>query len=328
MTELVAWPLQLMAAIANAADRRVHQMLASVPFIPRLDVEPDAARSHVWAIVLTGDTPPIPGRPHRPRSCRTLTHEAPSGFPARPQRILERAGRLAPASQVMTVLTRRQAAAWAPELAALPQAHRVVQPVYRGRAAEVLLPLLKIARHDPSATVIVLPAESGIGHDLRFLRYIGRAVWAVALRPDLPILIGAHPDRPVADGWIEPGEPVEGLEELAVRTVKRFVDDASPAERRQLFDGAALTSTSIFVGRAGTLLALGQRGLPEVLEALEPLQEFFDRPEESLLCEAIYECMPRASLAPLERCAGLAVLALPDVVWRTPEHERPELLAS
>ena len=303
-------------------------MLASVPFYPRLDPEPDAARSHVWTIVLTGDAPPIPGRRHRSRSCRTLAHEGTGGLPARPQRTLERAGRLAPPSQVIAVLTRRQAEAWAPELAALPQARAVVQPIYRGRAAEVLLPLLKIARRDPSATVIVLPIDSGTDHDARFLRYVERAVWAVALRPDLPILIGAHPDRPTADGWSEPGEPVEGLEELAVRSVRRFVDDASPGERRQLFDGAALISTSIFVGRAGTLLALAERGLPEVLEALEPLQEFADRPEESLLCEAIYECMPRASLAPLERCAGLGVLALPDVVRRTPELERLELLAS
>ena len=303
-------------------------MLARVPFIPLLDLERDARHAHVWTIVLTGDAPPIPGRPYRPRSCRAGARwPLPAGVPSQAQPTLERASRLAPAGQTVTVLTRRQAAAWEPELAALSHTHRVVQPTYRGRAAEMLLPLLKIARRDPSATVIVLPADQRVDHDARFLRYVARAVWAVALRPELPILIAAHPCAPVTDGWIEPGGPVEGLEDLAVHAVKCFVDDATPAERRRLFDGNALTSTSIFIGRAGTLLSLAERALPEVLEALEPLQDAFDRPEESLLCEAIYECMPRASLAPLERAPELAVLALPDIVWRTPEGIE-QLLAS
>ena len=128
-------------------------------------------------------------------------------------------------------------------------------------------------------------------------------------------------------GWIEPGAPVEGLEELAVCSVKRFVDAASPAERRRLFEGNALTSTLIFVGRAGTLRALAARAVPEILEALEPLEDAFDTAEESLLCDAVYECMPEADLVCLQRAPELAVLPLPDVVWRSPERE-PLLLAS
>ena len=106
------------------------------------------------------------------------------------------------------------------------------------------------------------------------------------------------------------------------------MDDASPAERRRLFDASALTSTSVFIARAGTLRALAARTLPDVLEALEPLEAAFGHPEESLLCEAVYECMPRAGLAALERAPELAVLALPDVVWRAPERETLQLLAS
>jgi hypothetical protein len=111
--------------------------------------------------------------------------------------------------------------------------------------------------------------------------------------------------------------------------VKHFVDDAPPAERRRLFEGHALMSTSILVARAGTLLTIAERRLPEVLEALEPIEDVFGRPEESLLCEAIYECMPQAGLDQLERTPEMAVLALPDVAWRAPERETTQqLLAS
>jgi mannose-1-phosphate guanylyltransferase len=297
-------------------------MLARVPFIPRLDSERDAPHPRAWAIVLTGDEPPTAARMPRVRRQRPTTHRWPIASAATTgPSALQRASRLVPPGQMVTVVTRRQARAWDAQLTDLPGAGRVVQPSYRGRAVEVLLPLLKIARRDPSATVIILPAEHGIDHEARFLRYVSRAVWAVALRPDLPILIGAHPHAPVIDGWIEPGAPVEGLEDLSVHAVKRFVDDASPAERRRLFEANALTSTLIFVGRAGTLRNLAARAMPEVTEALEPLQDVFDRAEESLLCEAVYECMPEADLGGLERAPELAVLPLPDVVWRAPERE-------
>ena len=119
---------------------------------------------------------------------------------------------------------------------------------------------------------------------------------------------------------------MDGLEDLAVHTVKRFVDAASLVERRRLFEGNALMSTLVFVGRAGTLRALAARAVPEVLEALEPLEAAFDTAEESLLCEAVYECMPQAGLGGLERAPELAVLPLPDVVWRSPERQHDALL--
>jgi mannose-1-phosphate guanylyltransferase len=305
-------------------------MLAGVPFIPRIDVPFDASHPRVWTIVLTGDATPRSGRPHRPRGHRAgrWPHRAATFTSPRAARPLEKASRLAPVGQMITVVTRRWASVWKQELDMLPHGPCVVQPTYRGRAAELLLPLLKLTRRDPAATVIALPAGHRLEHDARLSRYVGQAVWAVALRPDVPLIIGSPPDSPEADGWIEPAAPVEGLEGLGVRTVRQFIDGASPAERRELFDHHAIVSTSILVARADTLLALAGRVLPDVLEALEPLEDVFDRPEESLLCEAIYECMPQVGLRALERAPELAVLALPDAVWRAPEHERLELLAA
>ena len=291
-------------------------MLARVPSTPQIDLVREAPHPRTWAIVLTGDQPPVDASlPSRPRLASQRWAAAPS---VRRAGALERASRLVPPGQMISVVTRRHARAWDVELADLPGARRLVQPSYRGRAVEMLMPLLRIARRDPSATVIVLPAEHGIDHEARFLRYVSRAVWAVALRPDVPIVIGAHPHAPVVDGWIEPGAPVDGLEDLAVHTVRRFVDGASPSERRRLFEANALTSTLVFVARAGTLRAVAARALPEVMEALEPLEDAFDSPVESLLCEAVYECMPEADLGALERAPGLAVLPLPDVVWQAP----------
>jgi hypothetical protein len=69
------------------------------------------------------------------------------------------------------------------------------------------------------------------------------------------------------------------------------------------------------------LLSVAAEAVPEVLEALEPLADAFGTPEEPLLRDAVYECMPEADLGALERTPGLAVLPLPDVVWRAPARE-------
>jgi len=299
-------------------------MLARVPSIPSLDVEHDTPHPRVWAIVLTGDATPVAGRAHRAAVRARRWRSRCAGAQPTAQAV-DDVARLVPASRVVTVTTRGRTPAWASDLPTLPHVHRVVQPHYRGRAAETLLPLLRIARQDPGATVVVMPADHGVRHEARFHRYVARAVWAVALRPDLPILIGAHPHTPLTSGWIEPGAPVEGLEDLSVHAVKRVVDTASLAEQRRLFESGALVSTLVFVGRAGTLLSLAADALPEVLEALEPLAEAFGTPEEPLLREAVYECMPEDDLSALERARGLAVLALPDVVWQAPERDALEL---
>jgi len=296
-------------------------MLVRVPSIPSLDVEHDTPHPRVWAIVLTGDASGAAGHFRRggPRTPRWRSQCAADQPVAH---AVDDVSRLVPAARVVTVTTRGRAA----ESPGSAHAHRVVQPHYRGRAAETLLPLLRIGRQDPAATVVVVPADHGVRHEARFHRYVARAVWAVALRPDLPILLAAHPHTPVTRGWIEPGEPVEGLEDLSVRDVKRVVDTASLAEQRRLFESGALVSTQVFIGRAATLLSRAAEAVPEVLEALEPLAVAFGTPEEPLLRDAVYECMPEADLGALERTPGLAVLPLPDVVWQAPARE-PLLLA-
>jgi mannose-1-phosphate guanylyltransferase len=297
-------------------------MLVRVASIPNHDVEHDTPHPRVWAIVLSG-TAGTTRNAHR-RTRRTPRWPSECGGAPPTAHAVDDIRRFVPATRVVTVTTR----GWTTQAPSAANLHRLVQPHYRGRAAETLLPLLRIARQDPGATVVVVPADHGVRHEVRFHRYVARAVRAVALRPDLPILLAAHPHTPPTHGWIEPGEPVEGLEDLSVHDVKRVVDATSPAERRRLFESGALVSTQVFVGRAATLLALAAEALPEVLECLEPLAEAFGTPEEALLREAVYEWMPEADLGALERASGLAVLPLPDVVWQAPARDTLLALAS
>jgi mannose-1-phosphate guanylyltransferase len=248
------------------------------------------AAPHVWAFVLAGTSP--------------------RRGPAAVARALDRATRLAPAHRVVAVMSRESARQSAAVLAGAPGVATIVQPAYRGSAAELFLPALLVARRDPEAVIVALRADET--HDGPVAPCLGRAGRAVGERPDLTVLVGARPRTTRApDGLVEPGSPLPGLEDLSLLAVRRFVYEAPRG-------GAAreLLAPTALVARARTLVGLGRRFVPEVLEALEPLESVMDAPEATLLCEAVYEWMPYASLARecLERTPDLALLPPPDVL--------------
>lgn len=285
---------------------------------------------HLWGIVLTGGN----------QDDTVVTYEAARAGRLRPRwargpspdasfrRTIDRALRLIAPERLVAVVTRDQAGRYDADLVALPGIQRIVQPVDRGTAPEILLPVLRIVRQDPHAIVVILPSEHRVDHDARFMKYVADAASAASARPDLPFVIGARPRT--ADPscpWIEPGPPIEGLEFLSVRSVKRFLPRPSVAEVDSLFMGQGLLNTHVLVAHARTLIDLGKRYVPDVLESLEPLEEVAEGPEADLLCDAVYECMPQASLAHglTDGWRHFAVLPIPDAMWG--ERSRPGLEA-
>jgi mannose-1-phosphate guanylyltransferase len=305
-------------------------MMAQVRSFPHRDVprSPDAA--HLWGIILAGPAGPLSTDFGRDRLARLGRRARLGAGDDVFGETLRRASRLIADDRLVAVLTRADLPAYADDLAARPCVRRLVQPRYRGSAAEIFLPILAIAREDPEATVVVLPADHLVGRDGRLMEHVARAACAASWRPDLPLLVAARARRGEATyGWIEPGDPVDGLESLSIRAVKRFVHDRSTHGLRWIGEPAPSLSTVAIVAKARALVELGERYVPEVLETLEPLAEAVSAKEAALLCEAIYECMPYASVSRelLERGHHFGVLAVPDVAWGEADL-RAALLAS
>jgi len=225
------------------------------------------------------------------------------------KRALDRATRLTSAERVVAVVSRDSAAPGG-VLGDTADVTTIVQPVYRGSAAELFLPALLVARRDPDAVILALRADEM--HDGPVVPCLTRAVRAVGLRPDLTLLVGARPRTAhPSDGFVEPGPPLPGLEDLSLLAVQRFVYDVS-GERSSL----ELLAPAALAVRAGALVSLGRRYIPDVLETLEPLEDVADAAEATILSEAVYECMPYASLSRefLERLPDLALLPVPDAL--------------
>jgi mannose-1-phosphate guanylyltransferase len=270
-----------------------------------------AALRHLWGILVTSAA-----APRVPRHYISMSRRRDTGL----RRSVERASALIAPERLLAVTTRREDddghASGGP---ALDGVQMVVQPSWRGSAAEIFLPILRIHRDDPHATVVVLGPDRLLEHQPRLMHYVSRAARAVALRRDVPVMIGAPPSAPdPGRAWIEPGDPIEGLEPFAIRSVARFVPHPTVSEAMRLFEGGGLLSTLVVIARAETLIELGRRTVPDVLETLEPLEQAFGDPEERLLSDALWEHMPVACFAAdvLERSERFAVLAMPDVAWR------------
>jgi mannose-1-phosphate guanylyltransferase len=292
-----------------------------------------AVVSRLWGIVLAAsDGPtdgtrrcswPLPGgrrRPpqyHRVGSQHTLLRQT-----------IDRASHLIPGERLVVVLGRSHARFYDAEFLSAPVVQPLVQPSYRGSAAEIYFPLLKIAARDPDAIAVVMPSDHLVDHDRRFMDHVAQAARAVAARPAAVVVIGAPPHMPdPLRTWIAPGALVPGLEPFRVRTVERLVHHPEPSVAEAFYEAGGLLSTFVMVAHAQTLIRLGREYLPDVLDALEPVARTFDGPEESLLSEAVYEGMPYASVSHelLARCANFAVLPMGDVMWS--DWARPALHA-
>ena len=187
----------------------------------------------------------------------------------------------------------------------------------------MFLAALGVLQRDPHAIVAALPAGHLAQHGARLVHYVTRAAAAVAIRPELPVLVGGYLGSPDPEyPWLEPGEVIDGLEAFGVHDVRRYVERPTSLER-----STGLLGALAIVLNARTLVALGHRQLPDVLECLEPLEHARSSPEQTLLCDAVWESMPRASLCRdlLAHVGELGIIAMPDVM--TGEWARPALQA-
>jgi mannose-1-phosphate guanylyltransferase len=218
----------------------------------------------------------------------------------------DRLARLIPRERLVVALTRPDTG-WAEQ--AVNDVRWIIQPAWRGSAAELFLAALAIATEDPDATLALFPVDHRADDEDALLVAVASATRAVGLRPDVPVVLGIRPHRPTRGVWLSPGPPVDGLEAFDVREVERVVRDPGVEDARALFESEALVSTLVVVVRARTLIELGRVAAPDVLETLEPLERVFGRVEEPLLRDAVYEWMPYASAADvLVRAEPLAVL--------------------
>lgn len=276
-----------------------------------------------WALVLAG------GDGRRLESLTTDPHgiTVPKqycsllGGPSLLRLALYRGARVARRERIAVVVAAQHDRWWSAELAHLPASNAVVQPLNRGTAVGLLLPLLHILWRDPQATVLVLPSDHYVVDEQVLETAVRKALLEVELSPRYVLLLGITPDQPDPQlGWIVPGEAGE----RGLNSVDCFVEKPAPPVARDLMDVGALWNSFILVAWGQTLLELFRQRLPGVTATL--LKATYSAGRRAGDLTAVYEDLPghdfsREVLQGAERL--LRVLPVPPCGWSdlgTPER--------
>jgi mannose-1-phosphate guanylyltransferase len=229
---------------------------------------------------------------------------------------LQRAKQVCDAEHVCAVVTEHHRQWWTPALRGMSPENIIVQPMGRGTAHGIMLPVLHILARDPDATVLVLPSDHYV-HDEEVLRRSMRSAIARAkLRPQQIFLLGIQPDEADPElGYIVAKMPLVGR----CGPVSQFVEKPTAwSDISRLRLQGALWNSFIFSASARGLIALYPQKFSAQLESMRSAVELDRRAGNSWATSALYRTLPsldfsRDVLTGQE--ASLQLVAVPACGW-------------
>lgn len=281
-----------------------------------------------WAVVLAGGdgvrlrplTQLIAGDERPKQFCRILGRET------LVEQTLRRAGRSVAPSRTVVMLTRGHERFYAPLLESRSPGLAVAQPANRGTAPAILYALLQIERRAPLGAVVIMPSDHYVSDDVAFMAHVDAAFDAVALRPDLLVLLGIAPTGPeTAYGWIEPAEAIRLASPAALLRVRGFWEKPRPAVAESLLMRGCLWNSFVLVARLPVVLATMRQAVPALVRAFDALRPRLGSALESEGLTRLYAALGAVNFSRevLERRpANLAVLPVRDVEWSDWGHPR------
>jgi mannose-1-phosphate guanylyltransferase len=166
---------------------------------------------------------------------------------------LERAESVAAPERICVVVASQHRRWWRSMLSSTRSANVIVQPMNRGTANGILLPLLHIEARDPDARIVILPSDHYVRDEPILVTALESALGRLDNEAEEIILLGIHPERAEPDlGYIIPGL----ADGPGFCRVVRFVEKPSELLAHHLVEAGGLWNAFILVARMGALLSL------------------------------------------------------------------------
>jgi mannose-1-phosphate guanylyltransferase len=194
-------------------------------------------------------------------------------------------------------------------------ARMVVQPENRGTGPGLLYGLLRLARANSRAVVLVLPSDHWVSDNGALMAHVDVALRTVSTHPGVVTLFGIAPERPEAEyGWIEPGAPLT----TDTRRVARFWEKPAADVAAMVRARGGLWNGFVMVGCLGAFLDLFTGTVPMLWEAFAPLRASLGRLGEVHAARQVYEGLPAVDFSKSVLQAAperLAVVPVRGVGW-------------
>jgi mannose-1-phosphate guanylyltransferase len=253
----------------------------------------------------------------------------PASRAALPKQLLPLAGRktlleetvdrlegLVPPERVMVVTSQRLLPAVRTQLPTVPEAGLVGEPCKRDTAPCIGLAALLVARHDPAATMAVMPSDHVITPAERFRAAILQAAAIVDASPARLVTFGIKPTYPAEGfGYIQQGEPLRSRQdEAAVHRVASFREKPPASVAKEYLEaGNYLWNAGIFVWKAATIIEALAVHQPECLAHLQTIAAAWDTPDREAVFAREFAAIKGISIdyAVLEHAQDVAVIEAP-----------------
>ena len=248
----------------------------------------------MYAIVMAGGSGTRfwpASRQHLPKQFLTITGES-TMF----EQSLDRVSPLIPAERVLVVVNRLHEALTR-QLTAGRYLQVLVEPVGRNTAACIGLAALYVARENPDAPMIILPADHFVAHPRKFTETLASA--AEIASTGCIVTLGATPTRPETGyGYIElANENRSGSADQSYFSVARFVEKPDQATALEyLSSGNYLWNCGIFAFTASTILRELEICVPQLFEGLCRIDRAIGTPDYESTLQEVYPSLESISI--------------------------------
>jgi mannose-1-phosphate guanylyltransferase len=221
----------------------------------------------------------------------------------------------------------------AEQLPELPRHHIVGEPFRRDTAPAVGLGAALIAKTDPDATMIVMPADHLIEPEREFHRAILAAEQFANEFPDALFTFGIPPAfASTGYGYIHRGEPAGERNGIKLSKVREFKEKPNADVAKQFVEsGAYEWNSGIFVWKTRTILSQLKVNRPDIHDACVRIADAWDKPNRDEVFRKEFEAIKGTSIdyAVMETAPQRMVLRAPykwdDVgSWLALERHNPQ----
>lgn len=196
----------------------------------------------------------------------------------------------------------------------IPDENVIEQPLNRGTATGILLPLLRVLHRDPDAGLLVLPSDHFVRKEALLASSLRAAMRSVRQQPDQIVILGISPDEADPElGYIVAGDAATEL-----RSVSEFVEKPSLAVARTLIARGGVWNSFIFAAHGMTLLRAFEDRAPDLVFEMRHIVSRCEPSTQQARLVELYERAPDLDFSRdiLQRSPTLLrVLTVPPCGW-------------
>jgi len=233
------------------------------------------------------------------------------------QSTLDRLEGFVPPERVYIVTTAEQEQELKAQAPQLPVVNFLIEPMPRGTASVVGLAAAVLAKRDPEAVMLVLPADHFIRN--RDLFHLVMRVAVQVARKDYLVTLGITPTFPATGyGYIQRGAVLPEKFDYPVYRVLHFTEKPDEAKASiMLVDGDHSWNSGMFIWRADRILDEFSRQMPDLKAALARIGAAWGKSESEVVLRSAWPRLKPETIdyGIMEHAANVAVLPAGGLEW-------------